>query len=108
MPSAIDIERRAKPFARPLTRYQAEIPATKKLAEISTAASMCGQRQRKDGLKMTRIQSVGSNWPWTTLYPAGVCIHEFAAMIHVDDRTVPIDTITVDRNIVPLRTRPSP
>ena len=69
-PSAIDIERQAKPFARPLTRYQAEMPATKKLAEISTAASMCGQRQMNDGLKRTRIQSVGSNPPWTTLNPA--------------------------------------
>lgn len=69
---------------------------------------MCGQRQTNDGLKMTRIQSVGSNRPWTTLNPAGVCIHEFAAMIQVEDRTVPTDTITVDTSIVPLRTRPSP
>ena len=84
------------------------MPATKKLAEIRTASTMCGHRHRNDGLKMACIQLVGSNWPFRTTNPAGVCIHEFAAMIQVEDRIVPIDTITVEANMVAWRTRPSP
>jgi hypothetical protein len=39
------------------------MPATKKLAEINTATTICGQRQTNDGLKMASIQLVGSNRP---------------------------------------------
>src|SRR5258707_290540 len=81
--------------ARPLTRYQAPIPATKKLAEIITAFSMCGQRQMNDGLKITCSQLTGTNRPLRTANPLGVCIHELLARIQVDDRIVPIETITV-------------
>ncbi|GFJ95526.1 hypothetical protein Prum_091680 [Phytohabitans rumicis] len=84
------------------------MPATKKLAEISTARTMCGHRHTNDRLKIASSQSVGSNRPSRTTNPAGVCIHELAAMIQVEDRIVPIDTITVEANIVPCRTRPSP
>src|SRR4051794_25253657 len=76
------------------------MPATKKLAEISTARSMCGHRQMNDGLKMVFTQSVGTYRPSWKAYPAGVCIQEFAAMIHVDDRNVPIATIAVAANMV--------
>jgi hypothetical protein len=41
------------------------MPATKKLAEISTASNMCGQRTMNDGVKMVSSQLVGSNLPST-------------------------------------------
>ena len=69
---------------------------------------MCGHRQTNDRLKIASSQSVGSNRPSRTTNPAGVCIQEFAAMIQVEDRIVPIDTITDEANIVACRTRPSP
>jgi hypothetical protein len=69
---------------------------------------MCGHRQMNDGLKMVSIQLVGSNRPSRMANPAGVCIQELAAMIQLDDSSVPIATITVAANIVPRPTRPSP
>ena len=43
---------------------------------------MCQSRQRKDGLKMAWTQLVGSSRPSWNTSPAGVYIHELAAMIH--------------------------
>src|ERR1700751_1601091 len=108
MPSPMDTVRRANGSCRPFTRYQAPIPATKKADEISTATSMCGQRQINDGLKITCSQLVGTNCPLRTVNPLGVCIHELLAMIQVDDRIVPIVTMIEATNIVRGRTRPSP
>jgi hypothetical protein len=84
------------------------MPATKNAAEISTASTMCGHRQTNDRLKIASTQSVGSNRPFRTTNPAGVCIQELAAMIQVEDRIVPSATITVEANMVTCRTRPSP
>jgi hypothetical protein len=84
------------------------MPATKMLAETITASSMCASRHRNDGLKMTSIQLLGSYRPLRNTNPAGVCIHELLAMIQTDDRTVPMETITVAANIVARPTRPSP
>src|SRR6266508_4696869 len=99
MPRPMETERRANGSALPLTRYQAQIPATKKAAEISTAPSMCHQRQMNDGLKITCSQSTGSNRPRRITNPEGVCIQELLAMIQVDDRIVPMATITVAANM---------
>ncbi len=58
---------------------------------------------------MTSSQFVGTNVPSSaTRNPAGVCIHEFATRIHVVDSSVPIETRTLEMNIVRSFTRPSP
>jgi hypothetical protein len=82
--------------------------ATTNAAEISTATTMCGPRHTNDRFRIACSQFVGSNRPLRSTNPSGVCIHELAAMIQVDDRSVPIETITVAMNIVRGLTRPSP
>ncbi len=51
---------------------------------------------------------VAGSVPWRTTNPEGVCIQELFAMIQVEDRTVPIETITVAANMVGRLTLPSP
>src|SRR6266704_2933727 len=41
---------------------------------------------------------VAGSVPWRTTNPEGVCIQELFAMIQVEDRTVPIETITVEQD----------
>src|ERR1700752_3679559 len=76
--------------------------------ETSTASTMCGNRQLKAGLKMTSNQFVGWNWPLTSLYATGVCIHEFAERIHAVDSSAPSATIQDAMATTFLLTRPSP
>ena len=58
--------------------------------------------------EMTSNQFVGWNWPLTSLYATGVCIHEFAERIHAVDSSAPSATIQAEISVTFLLTLPSP
>ena len=51
----------------------------------------------KEGVKITSSQCFAVNWPFSNIYPAGVCIQEFAAIIQKADKVTPIKTSVVDK-----------
>ena len=69
---------------------------------------MCVSRYGIDGLKITASQLSTCTLPSTTLTPAGVCIHEFSAMIQNADTVVPNATRKVASVCTRLLTRERP
>ena len=49
-----------------------------------------------DGLNAAAQKSVSTATPFLTSYPAGVCCHELAMMIHSAERKAPNATSQVD------------
>src|ERR1700682_1718365 len=69
---------------------------------------MWGSLTGHDELMTTLHQFVTTRRPFSHATPSGVCIQLFAAMIHVDESTVPSATMHVAKKCSFGPTRPSP